>query len=302
MGPKAVNCYVVEGSDGLTLIDCGVNGRRQLDTLVGGLRQVADGDPTLERLICTHLHFDHVGGAAALLSDHPAEFVMHATAAGLVDWYNDRDSHRDHLARLVRQHGGPPIVEAFDEAPWQQRSFLGTAVPPSRPVADGDRIDLGSGRYLEVVHTPGHDRTHICLVDSLTGFLFAGDHVLPRITPFVPYEADRDSLGDYLESLRKIVELDPPRILPGHGDPLDGGRDRAREITLHHEQRLDAVARAATGPTADAWGVMQQVFGTELDPISSILALLETLAHLEHLAGRGRLRKRASEGFWCYEG
>lgn len=300
LGPKTVNCYVVEGRDGLTLIDCGVNTRRELDVLLEGLQQVGRGQPPLRRLVCTHLHFDHMGGAAALLSDHPAEFVMHTSVTGLVDWYNDRDLHREYLVGLVREHGGPSRETSLMGAVWQRRSFRGYAVTPSRPVADGDRIELGGGRHLKVIHTPGHDRTHICLVDSRTGYLFAGDHVLPRITPFVPYDPDRDALGDYLESLGRIVELDPPRTLPGHGESLDGGGARALEIMEHHEERLRDVAEAATGRTTDAWGVMNEVFTAALDPVSSVLALLETLSHLEHLARTRRLVKRVEGGLPRY--
>ena len=296
LGPKAVNCYLVEGSDGLTLIDCGVNTRRDRDILLEGLRQVGRGDPALRRLVCTHLHFDHMGGAAALLSDRPAEFVMHESVVGLVDWYNDRDGHREYLVGLVREHGGPSRETALMGAVWQRRSFRGLAVPPSRPVADGDRIELEPGRHLEVIHTPGHDRTHICLVDSRTGYLFAGDHILPGITPFVPYDPDRDALGDYLESLGRVVELGPPRTLPGHGGSLAGGGERALEIIVHHEERLRTVAKVVAGRATDAWGVMTEVFGAGLDPVSSVLALLETLSHLEYLVRAGRIKKRVEEG------
>ena len=43
-------------------------------------------------------------------------------------------------------------------------------------------------RHFEVIHTPGHEPAHICLRDSRTGALFSGDHILPRITPFVGYD------------------------------------------------------------------------------------------------------------------
>ena len=116
----------------------------------------------------------------------------------------------------------------------------------------------------------------------------------------MPYDPDRDSLGDYLRSLRRIEELDPGRTLPGHGEPLVKGGARAREIALHHDERLRAVARATAGRTADAWGVTTRVFGARLDPIGSILALLETLSHLEHLVCTGRMTKRVKEGLWYY--
>ena len=76
--------------------------------------------------------------------------------------------------------------------------------PPDQVVEEGDLIPVGEGRNLEVIFTPGHEPSHICLRDSQTGNLFSGDHILPRITPLVAYDEDFDDvLGEFLDSLRK---------------------------------------------------------------------------------------------------
>ena len=300
VSPTSVNCYVVEGDHGLTLIDCGVNVRTQLDNLVAGLRAISGGDVALERLICTHLHFDHMGGARTLLSDHPAEFAMHRSVGEMVEWYNDPTRQREELVGLARDHGAPSSELAIIEAVWTQRPYRGSAIPPSRPVDDGDRIEIGSDRYLEVIHTPGHDRTHLCLRDSRTGSLFSGDHILPRITPFVPYDADRDGLAEYLAGLERIEDLDPGVTLPGHGEIVERGGARGRQIALHHERRLGAIAQVVRGRPGTAWYVMTEVFRPDLSPVERILALQETLSHVEHLVNIGRLRRSLEEGVWRY--
>ena len=162
-GPESVNCYIIEGDHGLTVINCGVDDRRQLDVLVAGLRDISGGGVAMERLICTHLHFDHMAGARTLLSDHPAEFAMHRSTGEMVGAYNDRTFYRQVVLGLARLHGAPPSELAFIENGWTHPPYGGVAIPPNRPVEDGERIKVGSDRHLEVIHTPGHHRTHICL-------------------------------------------------------------------------------------------------------------------------------------------
>ncbi len=298
--PASVNCYVVEGDHGLTLIDCGANARAELKSLVAGLGDISGGAVALDRLICTHLHFDHMGGPHTLVSRHPVEFVMHSSTADRVESYNDRTADRSDFRKLARAHGALPSQLDPVEAVWASRSYRGIAMRPSHPVVDGERIRVGSGRYLEVIHTPGHDRTHICLRDSRTGYLFSGDHVLPRITPFIPYDPDRDSLAEYLAGLQLIEDLDPAVTLPGHGETIDRGRARARQIALHHEGRLGALSQVVKGRPATAWGMMTEVFRPDLDPFEKMLAFLETMSHLEYLVNRGRLRRSLDDGVWRY--
>ncbi len=65
-----------------------------------------------------------------------------------------------------------------------------------------------TSRWLEVLHTPGHEASHICLRDTRTGIVFSGDHVLPRITPVIMVdERDVDVLGQYLSSLERLIDL-----------------------------------------------------------------------------------------------
>ncbi len=150
------------------------------------------------------------------------------------------------------------------------------------------------------MHTPGHDAAHICLIDSLTGALFSGDHVLPRITPVVQYDEDTDQLGTYLASLSAVERLDVGLTYPAHGQIMERGSLRARQIILHHERRLGAILQELRhGPTT-AWTVMNSLFRPNLLVFERRLALSETLAHLEHLVAEEDATRFEEDGVWYY--
>ena len=297
--PKSVNCYVFEGREGLTMLDCGVETEVGLASIAAGLDTVGG---VLTTLIGSHLHVDHMASAGHLVAETGARFVMHETTSDEVPLYNDWGVRADALAAAATANGAPPEFATALRTQWERPDWYGTAIDPTDPVADGDRIALDGDRYLTVVYTPGHQRNHICLIDSRTGLLFSGDHVLPRISPFVPYTGpESDHLGDYLDSIDRIVEMEATLTHPAHGSEIERGSERAHQIALHHSRRLeDMVHHLESGP-ATAWSVMEATFRPNLSFIQQRLAIQESLAHLEHLRRRGRIRVIGDPQLWLYE-
>jgi glyoxylase-like metal-dependent hydrolase (beta-lactamase superfamily II) len=288
--PRTVNAYLIESADGLALIDCGVDSPEGRTALLGGLAVLGYEPVSIDTLIVSHLHPDHVGMAPRLVEEFGMRVVMHERAAKLIDRYNDTPGLQKRLETLAMRHGVPPanyddFVNIGPRPDWMP--FLSS---PDITVDDGDLIPVGSSRPLEVIFTPGHEPAHICLRDSRTGSLFAGDHVLPRITPFVGYDEDfPDVLGEFLESLRKIEVLQLTTTYPAHGDVISHGSARAEQIYLHHQRRLAGIREVVAPLGSTAWQVMEQVFRPNLLPMDQRLALRETIAHLEHLQITGRL-------------
>ena len=286
--PSWVNCYLIEGDDGLTMIDCGVDWEIGLDALVSGFDRL-DLDPaSVQRLVVSHLHPDHVGMAPRLAELWDCRIVMHQTSADRIPRYNDTPAFAREIERLARRHGVP-------SGEWPGFVDVGTRAPfmplmrrPDDLVADGDRIRVDEGRWLDVLHTPGHEASHICLRDSRTGILFSGDHVLPRITPVIMIDDDEtDVLGAYLTSLGRLVELRIGLTYPAHGGIVEHGTRRAEQIALHHERRLGGMFEVLeTGPKT-GWEVMVESYRPNLDSIEQRLALRETISHLEHLRSKG---------------
>jgi glyoxylase-like metal-dependent hydrolase (beta-lactamase superfamily II) len=140
--------------------------------------------------------------------------------------------------------------------------------------------------------------------------LFAGDHVLPHITPSVGFEpvVAEQPLGDYLRSLRLMLDMPDMRLLPAHGPVAESTHARVHQLLAHHEDRLEAcLDRVAAGArTAYAaalalpWTRRGRRFA-KLDPFNQMLATFETGVHLDLLAAQGRLARTVTPDLVTYE-
>ena len=298
--PAWVNAYAIEADDGLLLLDCGTDWEPGRRALREGFEALGLDESAVHTLLVTHLHPDHVGMSKRLVEELGCRFVMHQRASKLVDRYNDSPGYAKRLKLIGHTHGVPDtIIEAATQV--QRPDYMPLIEPPDHTVADGEAIDLGGGRSLEVVHTPGHEPAHICLRDSRTGILFSGDHVLPRISPVIMYDLDLgDVLGDYLGSLQKLIAIHMGLTYPAHGTIIEHGDERARQILLHHDRRLLDMAELVRESDTTAWEVMLESFRPNLDPVQARLAFLETVSHLEHLRLTGRIRHDERDGRVIY--
>lgn len=282
--PRWVNVYLIESDEGTLMIDCGVDWEPGHTALLHGMEALGIDRGSVHTLVVSHLHPDHVGMAPRLQREWGVRLVMHRAAATLYHRYNDTPGLADRTRRLAERHGVPDDLRPAFSDLGERPGFMPLLDPPDAVVDDGDLIPLGGGRRLEVLHTPGHERAHICLRDSLTGVLFSGDHVLPRITPVVMYDEEvTDTLGDYLDSLGRLVRLDAGLTYPAHGVIVEHGSRRAEQIVVHHERRLSGMADVVEVAPATAWTVMGAVYRPLTTPIEQRLGLRETVAHLEHL-------------------
>lgn len=298
--PPFVNAYVVETEDGLLLIDCGTDWEPGRAAIKEGFGALGLEESAVHTLVVSHLHPDHVGMASRLVRELDCGFLMHQRAAKLVSRYNDTAGNAQRLAEIARAHGVPEeIITVANRS--ERPDYMPLIDPPDHLVSDGDEIPLGAGRSLHVVHTPGHEPAHICLRDTRTGILFSGDHVLPRISPVIMYDTDiGDPLGDYLDSLQKLVAMEIGLTYPAHGDIIENGEERSRQILLHHDRRLRDMAELVREADTTAWTVMTQSFRPNLEPEAARLAFLETVSHLEHLRELGRIESDRRSGIITY--
>ncbi len=300
--PAWVNTYAAESNGGILLIDCGTDWEPGRQAIRQGFADLGLEESAVHTLLVSHLHPDHVGMSGRLVDEWGSRFVMHSRAAKLIGRYNDSPGYRDRLVQIASVHG---IPESVTEATTRvdRPEYMPLLEPPDHLVDDGDTVDLGDGRSLEVLHTPGHEPAHICLRDSRTGILFSGDHILPRISPVIMYDFDLgDVLGDYLGSLQRLIALEVGITYPAHGTLIDQGDERARQILLHHDRRLLDMAELVREADMTAWEVMLKSFRPNLDPLQSRLAFLETISHLEHLRLGGRIRVENRDGSVIYRG
>src|SRR5439155_7588200 len=118
-------------------------------------------------------------------------------------------------------------------------------------------LSVGAERRLDVVPTPGHTRGHVVFHDLAGELLFAGDHVLPTITPSIGFEPvlSPNPLGDFLGSLATVRARPDARLLPAHGPVTDSVHARVDELVAHHGARLDETEAAVASGVETAFEV-----------------------------------------------
>jgi hypothetical protein len=141
-------------------------------------------------------------------------------------------------------------------------------------------------------------------VDVQAGLLFAGDHVLPHITPSLGFQESpsRQPLREYLESLNVVRRLPDMRLLPAHGPVSPSTHSRVDELVDHHDQRLALMADVLADGECTGYDVAHAIGWTrrqrkldDLDLMNQMLAICETIYHLDLLVAQARAVSHTGE-------
>ncbi len=312
---RAVNVYALQGEGSITLIDAGWSRPAAWAALGAGLRELGAELGDVRSVLVTHMHRDHFGQASAVRQASGAEVVLGRGERTSLEYILD-DSEADRrgpwVARLRRSGADQLISElAQSEGTTQSlRESEGLWEMPDVWAAD-DQSFRTADRDLVAIETPGHTRGHLTFLDPANRLLFAGDHVLPHITPSIGFEppiVEGLPLADFLMSLTKVRNLDVDTVLPAHGAPFTGLADRVDALLAHHATRLSASRAALARGPRTAFEVASDLPWTrrdrrydELDLFNRQLAVAETAAHLDLLATQGTVRVTTVGGVRRYE-
>ncbi len=293
-GLRAVNVYAIEDGDGLVLIDGGWALDVSRDLLERSLASLGFALGDIRRVLVTHVHRDHYTQAVALRRAVGAQVALGSAERGSIrDLMDGRTGMLAAQPERLRRLGAATLADQLEALPIDLSETLAFYEEPDVWLDPG-RLELDTCA-LDAVHTPGHTRGHLVFHAVDRGLLFAGDHVLPHITPSIGFEPDRPAypLRDYLGSLTRVLALPDATLLPAHGPAGGSTHARARELLAHHEQRLadtrDALVAGAAFVTDVAallrWTRSGRSFD-ELHLFDQMLAVLETAAHLDVLVLR----------------
>ena len=293
---KNLNCYVLIDQGESLVIDTGFRNSECKAALMSGLAQLGVS-PEHTKLFVTHLHSDHCGMAEYF--DYPDTTIYMGGAEYeyllyVLECIPDNSMHRFSAPQLA---GGFPeeyLRAASESNP--ARIFMSSRAFPVTKVSDGDELRVGSVR-LEVVSVPGHTPGQMILYLPEEKILFSADHVLFDITPNITcWSGVRDPLGQYLQSLDKILTYDVVTVFPGHRNLSNKTLEqRVQEIKDHHERRLDEIRSVLRRyPGANAYEVASHLTWSlhgatwETAPkAQQWFAVGETIAHLDYLRERG---------------
>ena len=293
-GLKTVNVYALVGGDGLVIIDTGWAVQEGREALAAGLALLGLGLGDITRFLVTHVHRDHYTlgcqlrsefGMTVSLGEGERDTLAVATAPG----HQDLALHVEYMRRL----GAAGLAEQLSaEAEFEDPESWEL---PDDWMSGGDVVEVND-RTLDVVATPGHTHGHVVFHDGAGALLFAGDHVLPTITPSVGFEGvlHPNPLGDYLRSLEVVRRREDAMLLPAHGNVGPSVHQRVDELLHHHGIRLRETAVAVSTGASTAHEVAGQLRWTrhertlsELNPFNQMLAVSETNAHLLLLEAQG---------------
>lgn len=286
-----INLWLLEDGEGWTIVDTSMNTDESKNIWRNIDADFFKGRP-VKRVICTHMHPDHIGLAGWLCEEFEAdlwvsrlEYLMcknltsytgkEPPAAG-IQFYTAcgfDDEYIEHYKKIFGQFGLmiAPLPHSF------------------RRLVDGETFEI-NGQYWQSLATTGHSPEHISLYCPALKLIISGDQILPRITPNVgvhPNEPASDSLKEWLESLHRLRHILPDNllVLPSHQQPFYGVRTRLTQLIESHEEGLDRLYELLAEPrrVIDCFGAL---FKSEITRSTMSMAASETLAHLNCLIGR----------------
>jgi glyoxylase-like metal-dependent hydrolase (beta-lactamase superfamily II) len=213
----------------------------------------------------------------------------------------------EHLAEVAREAGRVGAVLVTHDHPDHAPGALPFAQLVGAPLyafrlAGAEKLRAGQLVHagaldLTVVHTPGHTSDHLAFFEPGSGALFTGDAVVGRGTSLI--DPPHGDLVQYLRSLKRMAELGPRTIYPGHGPVVPRAPERILEYLAHREEReTQVLAALADGPRTIA--EMVEVIYADHPKDVHPLAARSVLAHLLKLADEGRADRlgKSDEGPW----
>jgi len=294
---KYLNSYVIKGGERNLIIDTGLNREECFAAMQQGLREIGVELATTDFFI-THLHADHFGLVARLVTDTSTVHFNRPDAEII-----ESQSGWEPMVRYAGASGFPEdeLRAALENHPGYK--YKSEWVPDLHILKEGDRVAAGQYTFT-CVETPGHTRGHICLYEPAKKVLVAGDHILIDITPNIQCWSDQENpLQNYLDSLNKIGAYDIELVLPGHRRLFTDARGRIDELKRHHDHRAQEVLTILEKGPMTAYQVASKMTWDidcetwEQFPVSQKwFATGEAISHLRYLEEKKSLHRIGGQG------
>jgi glyoxylase-like metal-dependent hydrolase (beta-lactamase superfamily II) len=293
-GVPHCNAWALAAGDGVVLVDTGMHQPGSLGHLERALEQVGLRVEHVRLVVCTHAHADHCGEASTIAARAGCEVWMHPRSQHLFESAADPDAILARRLEIARQSGVP-------EAPLRRLAESGggpaVAMPldVARELVPGVTVETDLGEW-QVVETPGHAPSHVCLHQPERRLLISGDHLLGRVSLYFDYGWTPDPVGEFLASLDAVERLDVRLVLAGHGRPFTDVAGHIHGNRTLVAARLDAIRAALRDGPATAFDLAREVYREAFTELTARWLFTKTLCYLAHLEARGEAQRLEPAG------
>jgi glyoxylase-like metal-dependent hydrolase (beta-lactamase superfamily II) len=277
------NAWAIAAGDGIVLVDTGMHEPGSFADLERALEMVGLRIDQVQLLLSTHAHVDHWGQAATIRDRTGCQFWMHPNHEHGTRPASDPSVAVARVLEIGRQSGVPEsALHGYAERVKGTSSGIAQVIEPDQPLVAGVEIETNLGTW-SVHETPGHAPSHVCLFQAERRLLISGDHLLGRISQYFDYGWTPDPIGEFMDSLALVEQLNARLALSGHGRPffdipghINGNRQLVRE-------RLDVVLGAVRERPRPAVEIAAILRGEPLTQDNAGWWLSATLSYLRHL-------------------
>lgn len=288
-GDRTNAVYLLSGSRRSLLID--TTTKDTAGQVLDACAKLGAGSPSW--VITTHADWDHAAGNGVIRQRSPdSRLCCHQS---------DRAMIEDIELMIDDRYGEFAVVHGYDESPEAKDAIrAGTAqTTMDLSLTGGERFDLGDGWQVEVLHTPGHSRGSVSVVDPRSNAVIVGDAVLGAAVPLSDgspaFPPTYRYLDPYLATIDGLAELAPDLLLTSHypiyrGSQVGEFLDQSRHFT----ERVEAALTTTLAGSADPIGLLEVASLISADlgdwPAAATPALLFPLhGHLERQLAAGKV-------------
>jgi len=295
-----VNAYIFIGMGCFDIIDPGCGSKPNLLLLEEVLSRFGLRLSHARRIFLTHGHEDH-GGLSSEISAVSGATISLGHGDKNLFGTNVRKvflSNRDRVTERFHRLGFPGRDLELLPDYFEARDYYNT--PPARTegLSDGEYLTAGNTR-LKAIAAHGHTQGSVCYYLEEAEALFSGDTLIDHITPnpgasiyydiLFQDEVDYNPLGNFLNTLDRLKDLDPKVAYSGHGKTVENPRELIDGYLDHHKKRLRQILSSLDDGPLTCYDVSSNVFGNCNKIDETVLQVMEVYAHLIYLVEEGQV-------------
>lgn len=300
--PNHVAAYLIDDADPI-LVDVGMpsdtNERALRDQLAAHGYELAD----VRTVLVTHPHLDHVGLLSSLRA--AGEPTVYAPRSYRDRLAQSRESREASVTEQVRRTGVPDdLIDSAVNRALDRFDEISSCLPADAVdgwVGGGETVDVGT-RSFTAVHTPGHQRDHLCYETSLDGrrVSFSGDMAIQPFRAAAIHASfgseQTEAISAYYSALDRLEGRGIDRVFPGHG-PVHG--EYATAITTARDGLDRLCSRTYEAVRPEGTHAIHAAM-TRTEEFTDGPYIPEAIGALAHLEREGRLRSHLEDDVRYY--